>query len=168
MNRLASRPCPLSRGRASSRSRSLRRRIRRGDFEVRIDTAFAEVVAACARPRSRRDGVWITPSLQAAYRELHRLGYAHSVEAWREGRLAGGVFGVAVGGLFAAESMFHRETDASKVALAHLVERLKRRGFELLDIQVLTPHTARLGAREIPRRQYLERLSAAIESRASF
>ena len=81
---------------------------------------------------------------------------------------AGGVFGVAVGGLFAAESMFHRETDASKVALAHLVERLKRRGFELLDIQVLTPHTARLGAREIPRRQYLERLSAAIESRASF
>jgi leucyl/phenylalanyl-tRNA---protein transferase len=149
-------------------SRSLERRLRSGRFEIRHDSAFEETVAACARPRHRGDGVWITPSLRAAYRQLHDLGHAHSVEAWREGRLVGGVFGIAVGGLFAAESMFHRETDASKVALVHLVNHLRRQGFALLDIQVITPHTASLGAIEIPREDYLKRLKPAVELPVSF
>jgi leucyl/phenylalanyl-tRNA--protein transferase len=149
-------------------SRSLQRRLAADRFEVRCDTAFDEVVAACAKPRHRRDGVWITHDLTAAYRELHAMGHAHSVEAWREGRLAGGVFGVCVEGLFAAESMFYRETDASKVALYHLVERLRVQGFTLLDIQVWSPHTGRLGAIEIPRPEYQRRLKAALAAKAAF
>lgn len=149
-------------------SRSLRRRLKSGRFEIRSDTAFAEVVAACARPRDPGDGVWITPGLQRAYRALHEMGHAHSVEAWRDERLVGGVFGVAVNGLFAAESMFHRETDASKVALYHLLERLRQRGFTLLDIQVITPHTASLGAIEISREAYLQRLRLAMRRTATF
>jgi leucyl/phenylalanyl-tRNA---protein transferase len=149
-------------------SRSLSRRLRSGRFEVRCDTAFEEVVAACARPRHRGDGVWITRGMAAAYRDLHKLGLAHSLETWREGRLAGGVFGVAVAGLFAAESMFHRETDASKVALFHLVQRLRSRGYSLLDIQVWSPHTGSLGAVEIPRADYQERLTEALAKPATF
>jgi leucyl/phenylalanyl-tRNA--protein transferase len=149
-------------------SRSLRRRLAQGHFEVRFDTAFEEVVAGCALPRKRDDGIWITNRLKAAYRDLFALGLAHSVEAWREGQLAGGVFGVAVEGLFAAESMFHRETDASKAALFYLVEHLRTRGFSLLDIQVWSSHTGSLGATEISRDEYQRRLQDAMRKPAEF
>jgi leucyl/phenylalanyl-tRNA--protein transferase len=142
-------------------SRSLRRSCRR--FEVRVDTAFPDVVAGCADPR--RPGSWITPEIARAYLRLHRLGWAHSVEAWRDGALAGGVYGVAIGGLFAGESMFSRRTDASKVALVGLVARLVKAGpaGRLLDVQWATPHLQTLGAVEIPRREYLRRLRSALE-----
>ena len=140
-------------------SRSLARATRR--FDVRVDTAFAEVVDACADP-SRPSG-WITPAVKEAYVRLHRLGWAHSVEAWADGEeLAGGLYGVAIGGLFAGESMFHRRTDASKVALVGLVERLLAGGATLLDVQWVTPHLASLGAKEVPRRRYLELLGEAV------
>lgn len=139
-------------------SRSLRRSCRR--FEVRIDTAFEEVIDACADPR--RDGSWISPAVRQAYLRLHRLGWAHSVEAWGPEGLAGGLYGVAVGGLFAGESMFHRTTDASKVALVGLVERLRHGGGGLLDVQWTTPHLASLGAVDVPRRRYLELLADAV------
>jgi leucyl/phenylalanyl-tRNA---protein transferase len=140
-------------------SRSLRRTRRR--FEIRIDSDFAAVVDACAG--SDRPGGWITPAIRRAYVRLHDLGWAHSVEAWSpDGALAGGVYGVAVGGLFAAESMFHRETDASKAALAALAERLGPRA--LLDVQWCTPHLSTLGAVEIARPEYLRRLAAALEA----
>jgi len=141
-------------------SRSLRRSAR--DFEIRVDSAFDEVVAACGH-RDRPDG-WITPAFAAAYGRLHRLGWAHSIETWREGRLVGGLYGVSIGGLFAGESMFHRETDASKVALMGLVELLgddddDRR---LLDVQWQTPHLASLGVVRRPRAAYLEDLHQAL------
>jgi leucyl/phenylalanyl-tRNA---protein transferase len=141
-------------------SRSLRRSCR--DFEIRVDTAFDEVVAACADPR--RDGGWITPAIAEAYGELHRLGWAHSVEAWRGGELAGGLYGVAVGGLFAGESMFHHARDASKVALVALVSLLTADGVRgrLLDVQWVTPHLATLGAVEVPRSTYLDLLDRAL------
>jgi len=140
-------------------SRSLRRSCRR--FEVRVDTAFADVVAGCADPR--RPGGWIDEPVRAAYVRLHELGWAHSVEAWRDGELAGGVYGVAIGGLFAGESMFHRATDASKVALVGLVDLLRAAGGErLLDVQWRTDHLASLGVVEIPRADYLTRLNRAI------
>ena len=141
-------------------SRSLRRSARR--FTVTADTAFARVVAGCADPR--RPGGWITPAIRHAYERLHGLGWAHSVEVWDgDGVLAGGLYGVEVGGLFAAESKFHVRTDASKVALAALVERLRAAGGErVLDVQWTTPHLAALGARDIARDKYLRRLAAAI------
>ena len=140
-------------------SRSLRRSRRR--FEVRVDTTFAQVIAACADPS--RDGRWITPAVQAAYLRLHRLGWAHSVEAWTPGgALVGGLYGVAIGGLFAGESMFHREADASKVALVALVELLAGAGASLLDVQWTTPHLRSLGAVVVPRRRYLELLAGAV------
>ncbi len=141
-------------------SRSLRRAAR--DFEIRIDTAFDEVVAQCGSPH-RPDG-WITPDFARAYARLHRLGWAHSVEAWREGRLAGGLYGVSIGGLFAGESMFHRERDASKVALLGLVELLRdhHRDQRVLDVQWQTPHLASLGVVRRPRAEYLESLGHAI------
>lgn len=144
---------PLDRLRVS---RSLRRAAR--DFEIRVDTAFEEVVAACGDPR--RPGAWIDAGIREAYGELHRLGWAHSVEAWQDGRLAGGLYGVAIGGLFAGESMFHRSRDASKVALVGLVDRLADAHADrrLIDVQWSTPHLASLGVEEIPRRAYLERL----------
>ena len=133
-------------------SRSLRRSARR--FETTIDTAFAEVVAGCADPR--RDGAWITPEVAEAYQELHRLGWAHSVEVWRDGELVGGLYGLAVGRLFAAESKFHRATDASKVAVVRLVEVLSEDGRPwALDVQWNTPHLAGLGVREVGRTAYL-------------
>ena len=136
---------------------SLRRSCRR--FEVRVDTAFADVIAACAAPGRR--GRWIDGRIEAAYTHLHELGWAHSVEAWTaQGDLAGGLYGVAIGGFFAGESMFHRERDASKVALVGLVERLDPAG--LLDVQWLTPHLASLGAIEVARADYLERLPGAL------
>lgn len=137
-------------------SRSLRRAAR--DYEIRVDTAFEEVLTACADPR--RPGGWIDARIRATYGRLHRDGWVHSVEAWREGRLAGGLYGVGVGALFAGESMFHRERDASKVALLGLVRLLgEARGEDwLVDVQWVTPHLASLGVREVPREAYLRRL----------
>jgi leucyl/phenylalanyl-tRNA---protein transferase len=148
-------------------TRSMRQARRR--FEIRVDTAFAEVIAGCADPR--RPGGWINQKVQAAYCRLHRLGWAHSVEAWtRDGRLAGGLYGVAIGGLFAGESMFHMAApwgrDASKVALMALMDILAADGDprRLLDVQWLTPHLERLGAVELPRGRYLARLDDALRT----
>jgi leucyl/phenylalanyl-tRNA--protein transferase len=137
-------------------SRRLERTLGRRDLEIRHDTAFEQAVRACAR--GRPDGTWIHPEMVRCYADLHRRGHAHSVEVWREGRLVGGVYGVTVGGVFAAESMFHLERDASKVALVALVRHAAACGFELIDVQFLTPHLARLGCREVPRAWYLARL----------
>ena len=141
--------------------RSLRKSARR--FEIRVDTAMEEVLDACADPR--RHGGWIDDDVRTAYLRLHELGWVHSVEAWRDGRLAGGLYGVAIGGLFAGESMFHRERDASKVALLGLVDLLRDEYAErrLLDVQWVTDHLATLGASEVPRAAYLERLGAALD-----
>ena len=141
-------------------SRSLRRSCR--DFDIRVDTSFDAVVAACGDPA--RDAGWITRDVAAAYGELHRLGWAHSVEVWRDGELAGGLYGVAIGGLFAGESMFHRVRDASKVALVGLVGLLTEDGRpgRLLDVQWVTPHLATLGAVEVPRSAYLGLLERAL------
>jgi leucyl/phenylalanyl-tRNA--protein transferase len=140
-------------------SRSLRKACRR--FEVRVDTAFDLVIEACAE--LPRHGAWIDSGIKHAYRRLNRLGWAHSIEAWdSQGRLAGGLYGVGIGGLFAGESMFHLQTDASKVALVGLIELLRDCGATLLDVQWATPHLKSLGAVEVPRREYLERLSAAL------
>lgn len=142
---------------------SLRRSSKR--FEIRVDTAFAEVIHACA-DRKQEEYDWITDEIEAAYGELHRLGWAHSVEAWRDGELVGGLYGVCVGGLFGGESMFHRERDASKAALVGLIELLRddgRGGAErLVDLQWLTPHLASLGGVQIARSEYLERLEQAL------
>lgn len=146
-------------------SKTLMQTVRRGRFEIRLDTRFREVMEACG---DRPEGTWITPELVEAYHWLHRLGLAHSVESWREGRLVGGLYGVALGGAFFGESMFHRERDASKVALVALVRRLKTRGYVLLDVQFLTPHLKRFGAVEIPRAAYLRRLAAALEIKCTF
>jgi leucyl/phenylalanyl-tRNA---protein transferase len=141
-------------------SRSLRAAVRR--YEVRVDTVFADVVAACADPG--RDARWINPAVIEGYTRLHELGWAHSVETWRDGELVGGLYGVAIGGLFAGESMFSHATDASKVALVHLVDLLRdeHAGRRLLDTQWQTPHLARLGVVEIPRAEYLMRLEVAL------
>jgi leucyl/phenylalanyl-tRNA--protein transferase len=134
-------------------SRSLARTIRRGRFRVTWDRAFADVIRACAERREH--GTWLLPEMIAAYEKLHALGHAHSVEAWEGERLAGGLYGVHRGGLFAAESMFHRATDASKVALVGAVRSLARAGIDVFDVQMTTPHLERLGAEEWPRRRYL-------------
>jgi leucyl/phenylalanyl-tRNA--protein transferase len=147
-------------------SRRLARTIRSGRFEVSFDRDFGGVIRGCARGTG--EGVWITGDMIAAYTELHRLGHCHSVEVWQRGELAGGVYGVAIGGLFAGESMFSRVSDASKVALGHLLEHLRRRGYVLFDVQFLNSHTARLGAVEIPRRDYLARLRAALRLPVTF
>src|SRR5512132_4361648 len=146
-------------------SRSLARTIRRARFEVRIDTDFEGVMRGCA---DRREGSWISDRFIEVYGALHEAGKAHSVEVWREGRLLGGTYGVALGGAFMAESMFHRATDASKVALAALVSRPRRRAFPLLDVQYVTPHLASLGALEISRREYERRLSHALRLHCRF
>jgi leucyl/phenylalanyl-tRNA---protein transferase len=147
----------------------LARRVRNGGFEIRIDHDFGSVMAACAEPRPDQAGTWINDELIAAYTELHRLGFAHSVEAWRDGRLAGGLYGVAIRSLFAGESMFSRETDASKVALVHLVGRLRRGGFVLLDSQyIVGTHMLQFGTIEIPRAEYKRRLSEALQIEAMF
>ncbi|MGL5927363.1 MAG: leucyl/phenylalanyl-tRNA--protein transferase [Dermatophilaceae bacterium] len=140
---------------------SLRKVVSR--FEIRVDTAFAEVVAGCADPG--RDGRWITDDIAAAYTRLHELGWAHSVETWQDGRLVGGLYGVSIGGLFAGESMFHRVRDASKVALVGLVERFHADGDprRLVDVQWATDHLRRLGAQEWPRERYLAALAAALD-----
>ena len=149
-------------------SRRLGRTVRSGRFDMRVDTAFRVVIEACAAPRPGPEGTWISPEFVEAYTELHRLGFAHSVEAWRAGQLVGGLYGVAVRGLFAGESMFSREADASKVALAHLVERLRHGGFVLLDTQFTTAHLQQFGTFEIPRRQYKALLAHALTIEATF
>ncbi len=143
-------------------TKNLARLVRRGAFEVTRDRDFEGVIRACAD----REETWISEEILQAYVALHRLGYAHSVECWREERLVGGLYGVALGGAFFGESMFHRERDASKVALVHLVDTLRRGGFVLLDTQYLTPHLARFGALEIPRAEYRRRLAAALRIEA--
>src|SRR5919109_2617159 len=139
--------------------RRLARMVRSGRFEIRVDYDFRTVIEACASPAPGRQSTWISPELIDAYTILHHMGFAHSVEAWRDDQLAGGLYGVAIRGLFAGESMFSRETDASKVALVHLVERLRRGGFQLLDTQFSTEHLARFGAVEISRAEYQARLA---------
>jgi leucyl/phenylalanyl-tRNA--protein transferase len=144
-------------------SRSLRRTLDRGVYETRFDTAFPDVIEACAAPRDGQSGTWIVPEMVEAYTRLHELGFAHSVESWREGELAGGLYGMALGKVFFGESMFTRETDASKVALARLVERLRSRGFRVVDCQQATPHLASLGAREIPRSEFAQLVQESIQ-----
>jgi leucyl/phenylalanyl-tRNA---protein transferase len=142
-------------------SRSLAKIIRQGRLQVTVDSSFQAVMEGCARTRPAE--TWITPDFIAAYTQLHLAGHAHSLECWLDGELVGGIYGVVIGGFFSAESMFHRVNDASKVALWHLVQRLRERGFALLDIQMLTPFTRQMGGTPIPRQAYLERLAQAIE-----
>lgn len=149
-------------------TRRLARTCRSRRFRVTIDRDFAGVMRGCATGPSRRGGTWITPAMIAAYCRLHELGHAHSVEVWCDDLLAGGLYGVTIGAFFAAESKFFRVRDASKVALVRLVDHLRARGYQLLDIQQLTPHTARLGAVEIPRRRYLARLADAVGRSVTF
>lgn len=143
-------------------SRSLRKRLARRDYEVRADTAFEEVMRACAAPRPGQDGTWITDEMIAAYVRLHRAGHAHSIETWIGGQLAGGLYGVALGRMFYGESMFTRAPDASKIALAHLVRQLERWDCGLIDCQMATAHLARFGAREIPRAEFMRRLAKLV------
>jgi leucyl/phenylalanyl-tRNA--protein transferase len=145
-------------------SRSLKQICRKELFEIRTDTVFDEVIRACAA----REETWITEDIIDSYAELFRLGYAHTVEAWKGKTLAGGLYGVALGGAFFGESMFSRERDASKVALVALVERMKRNRFILLDTQYITSHLARFGTIEIPRHEYLRRLRQAVRRKCSF
>jgi leucyl/phenylalanyl-tRNA--protein transferase len=144
-------------------SRSLRRSLIKGGFELRIDTAFAAVVAACAEPRRYTDSTWITREMAAAYARLHKLGWAHSFETWRDGELVGGLYGVAIGRVFFGESMFARANDASKVALVRLAEHLGARSFELIDCQVASAHVASLGATSISRDEFLALLDQYCE-----
>jgi leucyl/phenylalanyl-tRNA--protein transferase len=139
--------------------RTVRQAVARAVFEVRVNTAFDRVIASCA---DRPDGTWISDDIMSVYRALHRQGFAHSVESWQGGQLAGGLYGVALGGAFFGESMFTQVSNASKVALVALVERMRARGLTLLDTQWITPHLARFGALEIPRREYLRHLRAAL------
>lgn len=158
---------PLDRFHASSR---LLRVVRRGTYRIAVDTVFEAVIRACAESdRGPEDaGTWISEEIIQSYCALHRLGHAHSVEAWADDRLVGGLYGVALGGVFFGESMFHRATDASKVALVALIERLRTRGFGLLDTQWVTDHLRQFGAIEIPRAKYLRLLETNLQSDASF
>jgi len=149
-------------------SRRLGQLIRQRPFEVTMNRAFTQVMHGCARPARGRETTWITGELIDAYTALHRLGHAHSVECWKDNELVGGIYGVNVGGLFAAESMFHRADNASKIALAHLINHLRERGFVLFDIQMLTPATRALGAVEIARTEYLRRLAEAVTKTCRF
>ena len=143
-------------------TRNLRQLVRSRRFEIRFDSAFREVITACAMPGPGREITWLSTEMIAAYCRLHALGYAHSFEAWRDGRLVGGGYGVAIGGLFAGESMFTRESNASKVALVHHTGRLRERGFRLCDAQILNDHTRQFGAVEIPDAEYQELLVQAL------
>lgn len=144
-------------------SRSLRRRLNRNEFEITLDRAFGQVIEGCAQPRPYADDTWINDEIIAAYTALHHRGLAHSVEAWREGQLVGGIYGVTLGGAFFGESMFSRATDASKVCLVRTVEHLRDRGFLLFDVQFTNPHLEQFGIAEIPQDQYLTRLMQAIQ-----
>src|SRR5262249_2666878 len=148
-------------------SRSLRRSLIKGGFELRIDHAFRAVVAACAEPRRYTDSTWITPDMAAAYARLHELGWAHSFESWRDGELVGGLYGVAIGRVFFGESLCARPTEASKVALVRLAEHLRARSFELVDCQVASAHVASLGASSISRAAFLSLLDRYCDPRGS-
>jgi leucyl/phenylalanyl-tRNA--protein transferase len=148
--------------------RSLARTLRSERFHITVNRAFRAVIEGCAAPAPGRAETWISPAFIEAYTALHAAGHAHSVECWQGETLAGGIYGVAVGGLFAGESMFHRVSDASKVALVALVARLRERGFVLFDIQMLTPVTRQLGAVEISRAEYLRRLATAVQRDCRF
>lgn len=149
-------------------TRSLRKIVRRGRYETRVDSAFRRVMEACATVTRRgQDGTWITPAVVDAYTRLHRLGHAHSVESWREGRLVGGLYGVAIGRMFFGESMFADEPDASKVALVHLIAILRSKAMPLVDCQQETAHLASFGARPIPRTAFAERLAALVNCAAA-
>jgi len=149
-------------------SRSLARVIRQGTFRPTVDRAFRHVMEGCAAPAPGRRSTWISPEFIEAYTELHRQGYAHSLECWQGRQLVGGIYGVALGAFFAGESMFHRVSNASKFALFHLIGHLRQKGFVLFDIQMLTPITAQLGGVTIPRVDYLRRLAQAVEKPVSF
>jgi len=149
-------------------SRSLSRVLRQEVFQMTRDQAFRQVMEGCAASTPGRGTTWITPEFLAGYTQLHQQGHAHSLECWQDNKLAGGIYGVAIGGFFAGESMFHRASNASKVALFHLVRHLRERGFALFDIQMLTPITAQLGGITIPRKEYLHRLAEAVEKNCSF
>ncbi|MCH8091542.1 MAG: leucyl/phenylalanyl-tRNA--protein transferase [Proteobacteria bacterium] len=149
-------------------SRGLQRKLRRDLFEVRCDAAFEEVVRACAAKTSERPTTWINEEIIRLYLGLHAMGHAHSVECWQDGELAGGLYGVCIGGAFFGESMFSRATDASKIALAHLVARLRRGGYRLLDTQFATSHLEQFGVTEIGRNEYQAILSSALAADASF
>lgn len=146
----------------------LRRIVRRRRFQVTVDRCFAEVVEACAAPQAGRPTTWINDRIIGLYKDLHDLGYAHSVECWANGELAGGLYGVSLGGAFFGESMFSRATDASKVGLVHLVARLRHGGYRLLDTQFVTEHLKRFGTEEIPRAVYLQRLAEALRHKGDF
>lgn len=148
--------------------RSLCKTLRRNVFELRVDTAFEAVMTGCAQSTAGRPDTWINDEIVRLFVELHHLGMAHSVETWRDGVLVGGLYGLSLGATFFGESMFSRETDASKVALVDLVARMKRAGYLLLDTQFVTDHLSRFGATEIPRHRYLKLLSAAVELPAAF
>jgi leucyl/phenylalanyl-tRNA--protein transferase len=149
-------------------SRSLRKRVRRKIFDIRVDTAFHDVIDACAAKTASRKTTWINSRIRVLYGQLHRMGCCHSIEAWREGKLAGGLYGVRIGAAFFGESMFSRETDASKVALVHLVARLNFGGFRLLDAQFINPHLESLGAIAVSKPEYHRMLDPAIEADADF
>lgn len=144
-------------------SRSLRKAVASGRFETRYDTAFAQVMQGCAAPRPGQPGTWIVPEMLRAYARLHEMGYAHSVESWKDGELAGGLYGLHLGGVYFGESMFSREADASKVALVKLVGRLQGLGVRMIDCQQATRHLASLGAREIARREFSRLLAESIQ-----
>jgi leucyl/phenylalanyl-tRNA--protein transferase len=146
----------------------LESKLRHNPFALTIDRDFNAVIQACAEPTPGRESTWISPRFVEAYIELHRQGHAHSVEVWQDSKLVGGIYGIAIQGFFAGESMFHRATDASKIALCHLMDHLRDKKFELFDTQVLSPLTARLGAIEIRRRDYLERLNSALRNPTHF
>lgn len=147
--------------------RSLAKTVRRGTFEMRVDTAFARVLDLCAEPAPGRRDTWINEPIRRLYLKLYRMGFAHSVESWKDGELVGGLYGVSLGGAFFGESMFSRETDASKVALVHLWDRLMAGGYRLLDTQFLTGHLSRFGAIEIDRAEYHRLLEDALDVSAS-
>src|SRR5258706_280991 len=144
-------------------SKSMSKALRKGLFRTTVDTAFEAVMRGCAAPGPGRGGTWITGEFIEAYTRLHRQKHAHSLECWQGGGLVGGIYGVAIGGFFAGESMFHTVSNASKVALFHLWEHLRTREFELFDIQMLTPITTQLGGYEIPRAEYLKRVARAVK-----
>lgn len=144
-------------------SRSLRKTLRSARFTVTLDTAFSDVMLGCAAPREDQEGTWITTEMRAAYARLAALGYAHSAETWLDGELVGGLYGVSIGRMFYGESMFARTTDASKVAFVALVRQLERWGFPLIDCQMSTGHLRSLGARDVPRRQFLGEMTRAVE-----
>ena len=149
-------------------SRSLAKHIRRGEFEIRFDTAFRTVIQECAKPRAADNPTWIDQKIIDAYCQLHDMGLAHSVEAWQDEQLVGGVYGVSLNGLFAGESMFSRKSNASKICLVHLVKHLNQRGYQLLDVQFQNPHIAQFGVIEIPREQYFKQLEVALQTKVKW